>query len=128
MMGVTSIPTALMMAVIVIPPGGLWGPVPGAGPAFLAAAAALPLAGAPRSTSDMSTVNPAATLAADDFDVAIASSSADAAKGNAAPHVHPPAPAEAPAAAAVYTCPMHPEVVSAEPGTCPKCGMTLVKK
>ena len=26
-----------------------------------------------------------------------------------------------------YTCPMHPEVVSDEPGKCPKCGMTLVK-
>jgi hypothetical protein len=29
---------------------------------------------------------------------------------------------------AVYTCPMHPEVVSPEPGKCPKCGMTLVLK
>ena len=27
-----------------------------------------------------------------------------------------------------YTCPMHPEVVSDEPGSCPKCGMTLVPK
>jgi Cu(I)/Ag(I) efflux system membrane fusion protein len=26
-----------------------------------------------------------------------------------------------------YRCPMHPEVVSDEPGTCPICGMTLVK-
>jgi Ni,Fe-hydrogenase III large subunit len=30
-------------------------------------------------------------------------------------------------AAAQYTCPMHPEVVSDQPGNCPKCGMTLVK-
>jgi predicted RNA-binding Zn-ribbon protein involved in translation (DUF1610 family) len=30
--------------------------------------------------------------------------------------------------AASYTCPMHPEVVSKQPGKCPKCGMTLVKK
>ena len=27
---------------------------------------------------------------------------------------------------ATYTCPMHPEVVRAEPGRCPKCGMDLV--
>jgi FtsP/CotA-like multicopper oxidase with cupredoxin domain len=26
----------------------------------------------------------------------------------------------------VYTCPMHPEVTSAEPGRCPKCGMKLM--
>jgi P-type Cu+ transporter len=25
-----------------------------------------------------------------------------------------------------YTCPMHPEVISSEPGSCPKCGMSLV--
>src|SRR5437870_11423878 len=25
-----------------------------------------------------------------------------------------------------YTCPMHREIVRAEPGQCPKCGMTLV--
>ena len=29
---------------------------------------------------------------------------------------------------AMYTCPMHPEVQQAEPGKCPKCGMTLEKK
>ena len=27
---------------------------------------------------------------------------------------------------AVYTCSMHPEVVSNKPGNCPKCGMELV--
>lgn len=28
----------------------------------------------------------------------------------------------------IYTCPMHPEVQSDQPGNCPKCGMVLVKK
>ena len=28
-------------------------------------------------------------------------------------------------ASAQYTCPMHPEVLSGEPGACPKCGMAL---
>jgi hypothetical protein len=26
-----------------------------------------------------------------------------------------------------YTCPMHPEIHSDKPGTCPKCGMALVE-
>jgi hypothetical protein len=29
--------------------------------------------------------------------------------------------------AAVYVCPMHPDVKSDKPGECPKCGMALVK-
>lgn len=28
----------------------------------------------------------------------------------------------------IYTCPMHPEVQSTKPGTCPKCGMALVRQ
>ncbi len=53
-------------------------------------------------------------------------------------HQHSPAPAvhgdhvhaehgasEGQPSAAVYTCPMHPEVRSSEPGRCPKCGMNL---
>lgn len=35
---------------------------------------------------------------------------------------------DVPAGAIDYVCPMHPEVRSDEPGTCPKCGMNLVPK
>jgi hypothetical protein len=28
----------------------------------------------------------------------------------------------------VYTCEMHPEIISDKPGECPKCGMTLILK
>ena len=31
-------------------------------------------------------------------------------------------------AATKYTCAMHPEILSDKPGTCPKCGMVLIKK
>jgi len=34
-------------------------------------------------------------------------------------------PHSAPAAGGTYTCPMHPEIVRHEPGTCPTCGMAL---
>jgi FtsP/CotA-like multicopper oxidase with cupredoxin domain len=33
---------------------------------------------------------------------------------------------DAPQAAEAYVCPMHPDVVSTVPGTCPRCGMKLV--
>lgn len=39
---------------------------------------------------------------------------------------HQPAPATA--STATYICPMHPDVVSSEPGSCPKCRMKLVPK
>jgi rubrerythrin len=31
-----------------------------------------------------------------------------------------------PVAKQLYTCPMHPEIISDKPGECPKCGMKLV--
>jgi len=43
------------------------------------------------------------------------------AHGSAAAH-----PATAVKAGAIYTCPMHPEFQQTGPGSCPKCGMTLV--
>ena len=30
--------------------------------------------------------------------------------------------------AAMYACPMHPDMVSNKPGKCPKCGMMMDKK
>ena len=33
-----------------------------------------------------------------------------------------------PSGPTTYCCPMHPEIVSEEPGSCPECGMTLVPK
>jgi Cu(I)/Ag(I) efflux system membrane fusion protein len=35
---------------------------------------------------------------------------------------------EEPPPAAVYSCPMHPEVQSSAPGKCPKCGMDLIQQ
>jgi heavy metal-binding protein len=60
-----------------------------------------------------------------------ASGDADPARQHPAGH-HPADPAAAPddvtEDAVVYTCPMHPDVVSDQPGKCPRCGMNLVKR
>ncbi|HEY2408373.1 MAG TPA: efflux RND transporter periplasmic adaptor subunit [Polyangiaceae bacterium] len=57
--------------------------------------------------------------------VAVAVTAAPAAS---IPSAAAPAPVPPPiaAAAAVFTCPMHPEIRSPTPGKCPKCGMPLV--
>ena len=48
--------------------------------------------------------------------------------GKAESKAEPKAGASETAQKAVYTCPMHPDVISDKPGKCPKCGMDLVKK
>ena len=41
-------------------------------------------------------------------------------------HAQPaPKPAQPAAGEAVWTCPMHPQIVRKEPGSCPICGMAL---
>lgn len=50
-------------------------------------------------------------------------------KTDPANYVHPSLTSAAvvPAESSQYTCPMHPEIVRDEPGSCPKCGMALVQ-
>jgi hypothetical protein len=64
---------------------------------------------------------PSPTLQPDGFDAAAPISVAEAAKAGGGPEVTADADA-------IYACPMHPEVTSATPGKCPKCGMTLIKR
>ena len=58
-------------------------------------------------------------------DVGRPGAQAPAAEPHQHQHQHEPAETET---AAVYVCPMHPEVTSNAPGTCPKCGMALVER
>ena len=76
---------------------------------------------APTTSAEIARVQPAATLRPDDFDAPAPIAVEEARKAAGAPT------SEA-SEEAVYTCPMHPEVTSATPGECPKCGMTLIKK
>ncbi|MEA2491223.1 MAG: hypothetical protein QOH21_3015 [Acidobacteriota bacterium] len=93
-----------------------------------------PNAAVDRPTAELTRTDAAATLRPDAFDAAAPIAVAEAAKSAAG--VPAPSPeashqhehARGAPAAVLYTCPMHPEVTSATPGTCPKCGMTLVKK
>ncbi len=43
----------------------------------------------------------------------------------AAPAEGPPAPGSRPGGEVLWTCPMHPQIVRSEPGSCPICGMAL---
>ncbi|HXR48137.1 MAG TPA: efflux RND transporter periplasmic adaptor subunit [Candidatus Limnocylindrales bacterium] len=43
-----------------------------------------------------------------------------------APSITNSPPVSQPAVKQLYTCPMHPDVISDKPGKCPKCGMNLV--
>lgn len=46
----------------------------------------------------------------------------------AAPHHHGAMDAPPVVGSGLYVCPMHADVVRDAPGTCPRCGMTLVPK
>lgn len=98
---------------------------------------------APASNAEIARTQPATTLRPDDFDapapIAVAEAQKAAAGGGGhAGHGAPSNTTADPHAGhgsasgasqqTIYTCPMHPEVTSTTPGTCPKCGMTLVKK
>jgi hypothetical protein len=61
------------------------------------------------------------------FTVAILLVTVSFASAQSTNHIQPKSKTDT-ATKAVYTCPMHPEVISDKPGKCPKCGMTLVKK
>ena len=96
-------------------------------------------------SATVSGTTPSQTLSMDAFDAPASTSLNEAAKasgtgsmgghdmGGMAPDATHASPVATPspdtsASQVVYTCPMHPEVVSAKPGKCPKCGMTLVPK
>lgn len=106
----------------------------------------------PASSAPVPTAQPAATLRPDALDAPAATSVADAQRSaemaeemkgasgheghgdhgghSEGAYVHLDAGRETAAQeeAAVYACPMHPEVTSKAPGKCPKCGMDLVTR
>jgi hypothetical protein len=92
-----------------------------------ASAAVAVVTAAPRSSAGIGRMDPAATLRPDAFDAPAAVSIAEAAKAAGGSSHAGHAMHDGTDEAVVYTCPMHPDVRSATPGQCPKCGMTLVK-
>jgi hypothetical protein len=101
-----------------------------------AAATRSPSPAAPRSNSEMQRLRPESNLQPDAFDAPAPASVAEAAKASGGGHAghgtvdhsqHGASSSTTPSAG-LYVCPMHPEVTSEKPGTCPKCGMDLVKK
>ena len=92
-------------------------------PVALAALLALPvLAGCGKKAEQ---AKPAAQ-AADSTAVPTGAAAIDSARSKAA--AASAASKQAEQALKTYTCTMHPEVVTHEPGRCPKCGMELVEK
>jgi hypothetical protein len=81
----------------------------------------------PRSkTLDLASADPFPTAPAREPEVPYAGHApAHGAHGHEAPAATTPTASGAAGAAAVYTCPMDPEVISDKPGRCPKCGMQL---
>ena len=100
-----------------IPPGGLWGSQPGS----LAPAAATQAS----RTLQPDPLDAAAPVSVDE---ARKSASDDMSGMNHGDASNSAAPTASDSKQVIYTCPMHPEVVATAPGTCPKCGMMLVKR